>query len=108
MNCRIEILPKKYSKGVLLYLFITSFNFLKDPILVKEMNISIRQQQMLKTRAIVNLGNESGMNLWTARYSTSYILNNKYFGPIHGAQLDGKKRERPFKSGNYVTGCVYL
>ena len=86
----------------------TSFNFLKDPVLVKEMNINIRQQQLLKTRAIVNLGNESGMNLWTARYSTSYILNNKYFGPIHGAHLDGKKRERPFKSGNYVTGCVYL
>ena len=86
----------------------TSFNFIKDPVLIKDMGLTIRQQQMLKTKALVNLGNESGMNLWTARYSDTYILGNTHFGPIHGKELDGKRRERPYKSGNYVAGCTYV
>ena len=72
------------------------------------MGLTIRQQQMLKTKALVNLGNESGMNLWTARYSDTYILGNQYYGKIHGERLEGKRRERPYKSGNYITGCTYV
>jgi len=81
------------------------FSFLKNVIEVKLLNFNIRQQQMLKINADVNFGNETGMNLWTAKYSKTYILNNKTYGPIHGSN---RERKRPFKSGNFVKGVTYL
>lgn len=86
----------------------TSFSFIKNSVIVKDMKLTIRQQQLLKTKAIVNLGNESGMNLWTAKYSKTYILGNQYYGKIHGERLEGKRRKRPYKSGNYVSACTYV
>ena len=82
-------------------------NFL-DAIEVKGLNLNIRQQQMLKVNAKYNFGNETGMNLWTAKYSKTYVLGNKYYGPIHGGKNEGKVRKRPFKSGNFVNGVSYL
>ena len=81
------------------------FNFLKNVIEVKPLDLTIRQQQILKINADVNYGNETGMNLWTAKYSKTYILNNKTYGPIHGSS---RERKRPFKSGNFVEGITYL
>ena len=81
------------------------FNFLKNVIEVKPLDLTIRQQQMLKIKADVNYGNETGMNLWTAKYSKTYILNNKTYGPIHGSS---RERKRPFKSGNFIEGVTYL
>jgi len=81
------------------------FNFLKNVIEVKILNLNIRQQQMLKINANVNYGNETGMNLWTSKYSKTYILNNKTYGPIHGSN---RARKKPFKSGNFVEGVTYL
>ena len=81
------------------------FNFLKNVIEVKPLDLTIRQQQILKINAIVNYGNETGMNLWTAKYSKTYILNNKTYGPIHGSS---RERKKPFKSGNFVKGVTYL
>ena len=84
------------------------FSFLKNVIEVKPLNLTIRQQQLLKINANVNYGNETGMNLWTAKYSKTYVLNNKTFGPIHGKEFEGKERKRPFKSGNFVESVIYL
>ena len=81
------------------------FSFLKNVIEVKPLDLTIRQQQMLKIKADVNYGNETGMNLWTAKYSKTYILNNKTYGPIHGSS---RERKRPFKSGNFIEGVTYL
>ncbi len=81
------------------------FNFLNNVIEVKPQNLNIRQQQLLKVNAVVNYGNETGMNLWTAKYSNTFVLNNKNYGPIHGSN---RKRKRPFKSGNFVEGVNYL
>ena len=81
------------------------FSFLKNVIEVKLLDLTIRQQQMLKIEADVNYGNETGMNLWTAKHSKTYILNNKTYGPIHGSN---RERKRPFKSGNFVEGITYL
>ena len=82
-------------------------NFL-DAVEIKELGLSIREQQMLKVNAVYNFGNETGMNLWTAKYSKTYVLNNKYYGPLHGGKNEGKLRKRPFKSGNFVNGVSYL
>ena len=81
------------------------FTFLKNVVEVKPLELSIRQQQILKINADVNYGNETGMNLWTTKYSETYILNNKTYGPIHGSN---RERKRPFKSGNFVEGVKYL
>ena len=81
------------------------FSFLKYVVEVKPLELSIRQQQILKINADVNYGNETGMNLWTTKYSETYILNNKTYGPIHGSN---RERKRPFKSGNFVEGVKYL
>lgn len=85
----------------------TLFNFL-SAVEVKPLSLSIRQQQLLKTKAKVNYGNETGMNLWTTKYSKTCVLNNQFYGPIHGGQNQGKRRERPFKTGNYIEGISYL
>ena len=50
------------------------FDFLKNTIDVKEMNLDLRQQLYLKANAKMNCGNETGMNEATARYSPSYML----------------------------------
>jgi hypothetical protein len=84
------------------------FSFLKNVIEVKPLNLTIRQQQMLKINADVNYGNETGMNLWTAKYSKTFILGNQKYGPIHSKESIGKTRKRPFKSGNFVEGITYL
>ena len=81
------------------------FDFLRNVIEVKPLDLTIRKQQMLKIEADVNYGNETGMNLWTAKHSKTYILNNKTYGPIHGSN---RERKRPFKSGNFVEGITYL
>ena len=75
---------------------------------IKRLDLTIRQQQMLKINAQYNFGNETGMNLWTSKYSQTYVLGNKYFGPVHGGNNEGKVRKRPFKSGNFVRGIKYL
>tara|TARA_R100000773_G_C4218230_1_gene116723 strand:- start:643 stop:1572 length:930 start_codon:yes stop_codon:yes gene_type:complete len=85
----------------------TSLNFL-DAIELKDLNFSIREQQTLKINAEYNFGNETGMNLWTPKYSKTYVIGNKYYGPIHGGKNQGKIRKRPFKSGNFIDGVKYL
>ena len=82
-------------------------NFL-DAIEIKELGLNIRKQQYLKVNAKYNFGNETGMNLWTPKYSETYVLGNKYYGPVHGGKNEGKVRKRPFKSGNFVNGVNYL
>ena len=72
------------------------------------MNLNIRQQMYLRCKAKVNVGNETGMTLWGAKYSDTYVLGNKFFGPVHGAELNGKPRKDPFKSGNFVNKINYL
>ena len=86
----------------------TDLNFIKDSIAVKPMNLNIRQQMYLRCKAKVNVGNETGMTLWGAKYSDTYVLGNKFFGPVHGAELNGKPRKDPFKSGNFVNKINYL
>ena len=82
-------------------------NFL-DVIEIKELGLSIRKQQYLKVNAKYNFGNETGMNLWTPKYSKTYVISNKYYGPVHGGKNEGKVRKRPFKSGNFVNEVNYL
>jgi hypothetical protein len=86
----------------------TDLNFIKKYIPVKPMNLNIRQQMYLKCQAIVNVGNETGMALWGAKYSNTYVLGNKIYGPNHGGKNEGKPRKRPFKSGNFVNKINYL
>ena len=86
----------------------TDLNFVKDSIAVKPMNLNIRQQMYLRCKAKVNVGNETGMTLWCAKYSDTYVLGNKFYGPVHGAELNGKPRKDPFKSGNFVNKINYL
>ena len=86
----------------------TDLNFIKKYIPVKPMNLNIRQQMYLKCQAIVNVGNETGMALWGAKYSNTYVLGNKIYGPNHGGKNEGKPRKRPFKSGNFVNKVNYL
>tara|TARA_B100000902_G_scaffold184142_1_gene176749 strand:+ start:11704 stop:12636 length:933 start_codon:yes stop_codon:yes gene_type:complete len=75
---------------------------------IKPMNLTIREQQTLKINANYNFGNETGMNLWTPKYSKTYVIGNKYFGPVHGGKNEGKLRKRPFKSGNFINKVEYL
>ena len=75
---------------------------------IKPMNLTIREQQTLKINANYNFGNETGMNLWTPKYSKTYVIGNKYFGPVHGGKNEGKLRKRPFKSGNFINRVEYL
>ena len=84
------------------------FNFLDNVLEIKDLELSIRQQQSLKIRSGVNFGNETGMNLWTPSYSKTYVLGNTHYGPLHGGNNEGKVRKRPFKSGNFVNGVNYL
>ena len=86
----------------------TDLNFIKNYTSVKEMNLNIRQQMYLRCKAKVNIGNETGMALWGAKYSDTYILGNKVYGPNHGGKNEGKPRKRPFKSGNFVRNINYL
>lgn len=86
----------------------TDLNFVKNSIAVKPMNLNIRQQMYLRCQAKVNVGNETGMTLWGAKYSDTYVLGNKFFGPVHGAELNGKPRKDPFKSGNFINKINYL
>ena len=86
----------------------TDLNFIKKYISIKPMNLNIRQQMYLKCQAIVNVGNETGMALWGAKYSDTYVLGNKVYGPNHGGKNEGKLRKRPFKSGNFVNKVNYL
>ena len=72
------------------------------------MNLNIRQQMYLRCKAKVNVGNETGMTLWCAKYSDTYVLGNKFYGPVHGAELKGKPRKDPFKSGNFINKINYL
>ena len=84
------------------------FDFLNNVVEVKPLKLTIRQQQVLKMKASVNYGNETGMNLWTAKYSKTYILGNTHYGPLHFGNWKNKVRKRPFKSGNYVNKIIYL
>lgn len=86
----------------------TNLNFVKNYTSVKDMNLNIRQQMYLKTNADVNVGNESGMTLWGAKYSPTYALSHKTYGKIHGVNLDGKPRKDPFKTGNFVDLINYM
>ena len=86
----------------------TDLNFIKKYISIKPKNLNIRQQMYLKCQAIVNVGNETGMALWGAKYSDTYVLGNKVYGPNHGGKNEGKLRKRPFKSGNFVNKVNYL
>ena len=86
----------------------TNLNFIKNYTSVKELNLNIRQQMYLKTNAVVNVGNESGMTLWGAKYSPTYALSHKTYGKIHGKELDGKPRKDPFKTGNFVELINYI
>tara|TARA_R100001015_G_C4594788_1_gene150043 strand:- start:8 stop:937 length:930 start_codon:yes stop_codon:yes gene_type:complete len=86
----------------------TNLKFIKNSIPIKPMNLNIRQQMYLKCQATINVGNETGMTLWGAKYSDTYILGNKIYGPNHGGKNEGKPRKRPFKSGNFVNKINYL
>tara|TARA_Y100001963_G_scaffold29745_1_gene40476 strand:+ start:7405 stop:8346 length:942 start_codon:yes stop_codon:yes gene_type:complete len=88
----------------------SSFNSmgLSNVIEIKPLNLTIRQQQLLKTKANVNFGNETGMSLWTAKYSKSYVLGHTTYTQIHGEDYKGRKRKRPFQSGNFVEDIIYL
>lgn len=86
----------------------TNLNFIKSYTSVKPMGLNIRQQMYLRTNAIVNVGNESGMTLWCAKYSDTFVLGNKFYGPLHGERLNGKPRKDPFKTGNFVDKITYL
>jgi len=86
----------------------TDLNFLKNVVSVKDMGLNIRQQMYLRTKAEVNIGNETGMTLWCAKYSDTFVLGNKFYGPVHGKELQGKPRKDPFKSGNFINKINYL
>ena len=75
---------------------------------VKPLNLTIRQPQLLKIKAKVNFGNETGMSVWTAKYSKSYVLGHTTYTQIHGEENVGKERKRPFQSGNFVEDIIYL
>lgn len=83
-------------------------NFLKNIVEVKKLQLPLRMQMYLKTKAEVNIGNESGTNLWCAKYSKSYVLSHKRYGKIHGEHLANKPRKDPFKSGNFVRQINYI
>jgi len=86
----------------------TDLKFIPNSISVKPLGLTIRQQMYIKCNADMNVGNESGMNLWCAKYSNTFVLGNKNYGPLHGAHLDGKPRKDPFKSGNFVNKINYM
>lgn len=86
----------------------TDLNFLQNTVSVKEMNLTIRQQMYLKCKAVVNIGNETGMALWASRYSPSYVLGHKFYVKVHGPETEGKPRKRPFQHGNFVKTTNYL
>lgn len=86
----------------------TALNFLKNVIEVKPMQLSIREQMYLKSKAIVNVGNETGMNLWSSRFSKTYILSHTRYGKIHGGINEGKIRKDPFSSGNFIKNIIYI
>ena len=89
-------------------LYKSPLNFL-DAIEIKNLELSIRKQQYLKVNAKCNFGNETGMNLWTPKYSETYVLEtNKFLFPLHGGSKEGTLRKRPFKSGNFVNEVNYL
>jgi hypothetical protein len=85
----------------------TKLNFL-NAIEIKNLDFSIREQQTLKINADYNFGNETGMNLWTSKYSPTSVVSHKYYGKIHGVKNEGKLRKNPFSSGNFVEGIKYL
>lgn len=86
----------------------TNLNFLKNVIDVKSMNLTIRQQMYLKANAELNIGNETGLNLWSTRYSKTVVLGNKYYGLNHGGVNQGKPRKDPFSSGNFIRNVIYI
>lgn len=86
----------------------TGLSFLKNVINVKNLKLNLRQQMFLKTKADVNIGNETGTNLWSSKYSPSYILGHKRYGKIHGALLENTVRKNPYKSGNFVRKINYI
>jgi len=102
---------KEYDKDMVWYYYgevplsESYFSFLKNVTEVKSLDLTIRQQQILKINAVVNYGNETGMNLWTTKYSETFILGNKKYGPIHSKSGE---RKRPFRSGNFLNGVKYL
>ena len=85
----------------------TKLNFL-NAIEIRDLDFSIREQQTLKINADYNFGNETGMNLWTSKYSKTYVIGNKYYGPVHGGVSEGKLRKKPFKTGNFINKVEYL
>jgi hypothetical protein len=86
----------------------TSLNYLNNIVEVKPLQLSIREQMYLKSKAILNVGNETGMNLWSTRFSKTYILGNKRYGSNHGGVNEGKIRKDPFSSGNFVKNVIYV
>lgn len=86
----------------------TNLSFIKNVINIKPKGLSLRQQMYLRCNATVNVGNESGTTLWCSKYSDTYVLGNKNYGPLHGKHLDGKSRKDPFKSGNFVERVNYM
>jgi len=86
----------------------TDLSFLKNVINIKDLKLNLRQQMFLKTRAKINIGNETGTNLWSSKYSLSYILGHKRYGKIHGALLENTVRKNPYKSGNFVRKINYI
>ena len=86
----------------------TVLNFLENVVEIKPMQLSIRQQMYLKSKAQINIGNETGMNLWSSRYSKTYILGNRKYGANHGGINEGKIRKDPFSSGNFLKNIIYV
>tara|TARA_B100001094_G_C18189640_1_gene806208 strand:+ start:234 stop:1178 length:945 start_codon:yes stop_codon:yes gene_type:complete len=86
----------------------TDLRFLTNSVSIKELNLSIRQQMYLRCNAKINVGNETGMTLWVAKYSKTYVLGNEVYGSIHGKHQEGKPRKNPFSSGNFVNNIRYL
>jgi len=86
----------------------TDLNFLQNTVPIKPLNLSLREQMYIRTKAEINIGNETGMTLWCAKYSKTYVLGNKFYGPVHGPNLNGKPRKNPFQTGNFVNEITYL
>ncbi len=86
----------------------TILSFLNNVIDVKSMNLTIREQMYLKSKASINIGNETGMNLWSTRFSPTYILSHTHYGKIHGGVNQGKLRKDPFSSGNFIKNVNYI
>ena len=86
----------------------TNLSFLKNVIEIKPLGLSLREQMYLKTKAQVNIGNETGANLWSSKYSKTYVLSNRYYGSNHGGNNVGKPRKDPFSSGNFVKNVIYI